>query len=313
MLSLVERKLGQTEILILDSSNYIKVPAPASLLIRQKGFRYQLYCIAKNMSTTHCVLYTACPVEQAKSWNSKRTPKAARDEAVMDALIARYIPDTPFSHFWDTRYFSWLCTNTHTTAAAADSHSPFSIHSYHHLSPLNHINISTHIYHHHQTRRFEEPDFKARWDQPLFTLLPSDDISRIGNDLALALTKPKSMVKPHKSTLPPNLAQSDYLYHVDRETRDIVQAVMDAQTQGWFARLYSSPSTGTLGSFKIKPSDTFRVNLPADRNAGMPELMRLRKQFLSINQQVPGAPADCNIEKVRSNFIEYLNAQFLEE
>ncbi|KAL3894543.1 MAG: hypothetical protein SGCHY_005212 [Lobulomycetales sp.] len=237
VLSLVERKLGQTEILILDSSNYIKVPAPASLLIRQKGFRYQLYCIAKNMSTTHCVLYTACPVEQAKSWNSKRTPKAARDEAVMDALIAR----------------------------------------------------------------FEEPDFKARWDQPLFTLLPSDDISRIGNDLALALTKPKSMVKPHKSTLPPNLAQSDYLYHVDRETRDIVQAVMDAQTQG------------TLGSFKIKPSDTFRVNLPADRNAGMPELMRLRKQFLSINQQVPGAPADCNIEKVRSNFIEYLNAQFLEE
>lgn len=45
--SSVERSLSRNTILICDGLNYIK------------GFRYQLFCVAKNMSTPHCVvLYT---------------------------------------------------------------------------------------------------------------------------------------------------------------------------------------------------------------------------------------------------------------
>ncbi|KAJ1516558.1 hypothetical protein HMI55_001957 [Coelomomyces lativittatus] len=44
MLSAVERLLSPTTLVIVDAMNYIK------------GVRYQLYCIARAMSTPHCVV-----------------------------------------------------------------------------------------------------------------------------------------------------------------------------------------------------------------------------------------------------------------
>ena len=39
----VERALNRRTLVILDGMNYIK------------GFRYQLYCIARSLATAHCV------------------------------------------------------------------------------------------------------------------------------------------------------------------------------------------------------------------------------------------------------------------
>lgn len=44
MLSAVERLLSREDIVIADGMNYIK------------GFRYQLYCVARAISTPHCVV-----------------------------------------------------------------------------------------------------------------------------------------------------------------------------------------------------------------------------------------------------------------
>ena len=44
MLSAVERLLTRDDIVIADGMNYIK------------GFRYQLYCVARGISTPHCVV-----------------------------------------------------------------------------------------------------------------------------------------------------------------------------------------------------------------------------------------------------------------
>lgn len=44
MLSAVERTLSKDDIVIADGMNYIK------------GFRYQLYCVARAISTPHCVV-----------------------------------------------------------------------------------------------------------------------------------------------------------------------------------------------------------------------------------------------------------------
>lgn len=46
MLSAVERLLSREDIVIADGMNYIK------------GFRYQLYCVARAISTPHCVVST---------------------------------------------------------------------------------------------------------------------------------------------------------------------------------------------------------------------------------------------------------------
>lgn len=46
--------------MIADALNYIK------------GFRYQLYCIARAIGTPHCVVQTGVPIDLAKSWNQSR-------------------------------------------------------------------------------------------------------------------------------------------------------------------------------------------------------------------------------------------------
>jgi protein KTI12 len=50
MLSAVERLLTKDDIVIADGLNYIK------------GFRYQLYCIARAIGTPHCVVSGAVVV-----------------------------------------------------------------------------------------------------------------------------------------------------------------------------------------------------------------------------------------------------------
>lgn len=43
-MSEVQREIGQDVVVIVDSTNYIK------------GFRYQLYCLARGVKTIHCVV-----------------------------------------------------------------------------------------------------------------------------------------------------------------------------------------------------------------------------------------------------------------
>jgi protein KTI12 len=59
-LSAVERLLSKDDIVIADGLNYIK------------GFRYQLYCVARALSTPHCVIHAATPLNLVKEWNGLR-------------------------------------------------------------------------------------------------------------------------------------------------------------------------------------------------------------------------------------------------
>jgi len=45
LISVVERLISKDDLIIADGMNYIK------------GFRYQLYCIARAIGTPHCVVY----------------------------------------------------------------------------------------------------------------------------------------------------------------------------------------------------------------------------------------------------------------
>ena len=50
----VDKSLSQNTTVILDSMNYIK------------GYRYELYCIARTAKTPHCVVYLNTPIEVAQ-------------------------------------------------------------------------------------------------------------------------------------------------------------------------------------------------------------------------------------------------------
>lgn len=58
-ISAVKRELSTDTVVILDGMNYIK------------GFRYQLYCEARSLPTTHCVVYVGASEEKCADNNSK--------------------------------------------------------------------------------------------------------------------------------------------------------------------------------------------------------------------------------------------------
>ena len=55
--STVEKSLTTSNIVIADSLNYIK------------GFRYEMFCIARTLQTTITTIYCDTPIEIAKKWN----------------------------------------------------------------------------------------------------------------------------------------------------------------------------------------------------------------------------------------------------
>lgn len=56
--SAVDHALSPDTMIILDSLNYIK------------GYRYELYCIARSQRTPHCVVWVECEQELSNKWNT---------------------------------------------------------------------------------------------------------------------------------------------------------------------------------------------------------------------------------------------------
>ncbi|KAJ2724533.1 kti12, chromatin associated [Coemansia sp. Benny D115] len=91
LLSAVERLVTKDTIVIADTPNYIK------------GLRYQLYCIAREVATTHCVVYCALPVAEARRFNEGRSD--GYSEQLFDALVMRYEEPNSAAR-WDSPLFT---------------------------------------------------------------------------------------------------------------------------------------------------------------------------------------------------------------
>ncbi|EGV61745.1 kti12, chromatin associated [Yamadazyma tenuis] len=93
-ISAVRRDLSRSTFVILDSLAYIK------------GFRYQLFCEAKGVSTPHCVVHVINSKETVKNWNSSVTNEShIWEEDLIDQLCMRY--EEPIdSNRWDSPLFT---------------------------------------------------------------------------------------------------------------------------------------------------------------------------------------------------------------
>lgn len=87
-----ERYLNEECVVILDSLNYIK------------GYRYELYCVAKHLHTPHCVIWCDTPVEVAREWNGSIEPTKRYSNHVFDALVMRFEPPDSRNR-WDFPMF----------------------------------------------------------------------------------------------------------------------------------------------------------------------------------------------------------------
>ncbi|KAL1894921.1 kti12, chromatin associated [Sporothrix stenoceras] len=97
----VKRVLSPRDIVVLDGLNYIK------------GWRYQLACEAKNVSTTSAVLQIGCSVDRARQNNEERlngadsvsTAAEPYSPPNWDNLVFRYEEPNPMTR-WDSPLFA---------------------------------------------------------------------------------------------------------------------------------------------------------------------------------------------------------------
>ncbi|KZT10755.1 chromatin associated protein KTI12, partial [Laetiporus sulphureus 93-53] len=74
----IQRQLRQDTILIVDAMNYIK------------GFRYQMYCAAREAKLRVCTVFVVATPELCKEWNAAREDGHAYAPEILDNLLLRF-------------------------------------------------------------------------------------------------------------------------------------------------------------------------------------------------------------------------------
>ncbi|CAN6445641.1 unnamed protein product [Victoria cruziana] len=90
----VDRSLSKDNIVIVDSLNNIK------------GYRYELWCLARAAGIKYCVVYCDTEVDECRKWNMERGDRGevTYSDKVLDDLIRRF--EKPDSHNrWDYPLF----------------------------------------------------------------------------------------------------------------------------------------------------------------------------------------------------------------
>ncbi|KAL3482225.1 chromatin associated protein KTI12 [Aspergillus californicus] len=225
------RALGRDSFVILDGMNYIK------------GYRYQLWCEAKALGTTCCVVHVGTPIDQCVANNEARIQKKETQSMSQSEEEPTTAPDST------TKPESQPSSTEPQADADADPYPP---------ALLNNLIF-----------RYEEPSMHSRWDKPLFTVPYSDPEPPIADiwsaltgiphpstseqndnvsNLTTALntttlsstasiatstagprpglsTRPRVAIKPHQATAAPATSGSSALYNMEKRTSEIVQAI----------------------------------------------------------------------------------------
>ncbi|KAG9074596.1 hypothetical protein FS749_013815 [Ceratobasidium sp. UAMH 11750] len=100
LLSAIVRDLSKSTILIIDSANYIK------------GFRYQIYCAAREVGVRVCTMHVVATPDMCRQWHQARQEHDRYADATFENLLQRY--EEPNSMVrWDAPLFTvpWLDEN----------------------------------------------------------------------------------------------------------------------------------------------------------------------------------------------------------
>ncbi|KAK4151770.1 chromatin associated protein KTI12 [Chaetomidium leptoderma] len=258
----VKRVLSPRDIVVLDGLNYIK------------GWRYQLFCEAKNVGTGCCVVQvgTGGGVERARGVNLGRLEKRRRKQGVVEGGVEK------------------------EGGEDEEEEEPY--------EPSNWENL---------VFRYEEPNPMTRWDSPLFTLVWDDDeaqarqvFDQIWEAVAGAGRK---VLRPNQSTVQRDKDPGgDYLYVLERETQDIVKKILERQSDEGGGEV-GLPRVNNPGDEKA--DEDLVVELPG-KKVGLPQLQRYRRAFVALNRGGIGLEAVGSLaaKRLREAFVRYLNDAF---
>ncbi|KAI9355055.1 protein KTI12 [Zopfochytrium polystomum] len=143
--------------------------------------------------------------------------------------------------------------------------------------------------------RLEEPDARHRWDRPLLTLLPTDPVAHIADDLVAALLAPAHRPTPNQSTATHPVADTNYLHETDSTVRAVADAVLAAVRDG------AATAAGAAGV--AVPGTGTRVVLPS-KGVSVSEMARMRRQYTTTLNKLE---ARLTRGEVATGFAEYIN------
>ncbi|KAJ7733753.1 chromatin associated protein KTI12, partial [Mycena maculata] len=104
LLTAIQRLMAQDTVLIVDAPNYIK------------GFRYQIYCAAREMKLRVCTVYVVATPELCRERNASRTDGRAYAPETLENLLVRF--EEPSSMVrWDSPLFTVPWTEPDVPAA----------------------------------------------------------------------------------------------------------------------------------------------------------------------------------------------------
>ena len=137
--------------------------------------------------------------------------------------------------------------------------------------------------------RYEAPIGHNRWDSPLFLSLKSLELDCEKVNEALFERKAPP---PNQSTQCQPLSQTNFLHELDRVTKDIIKAILDAQKTGLAMEGDEITVPGTSERFVLA------------KKLNMAELSRAKKQFITYAK----SRAIEDVGKLATMFVQYLNA-----
>lgn len=241
--SAIKRALDRDTLVIADGMNYIK------------GFRYQLYCEAKAVRTTSCVVYVAASAGKCRERNVKGS----------------------------------LDSTSPTTSTASATTSSASPSTYYGDEVLENLMF-----------RFEEPNGMARWDRPLFVVAEEDGEGPWEEvwEALVGTDGKQKVVRPHAATVLKPAAEQGYLYELDKVTSDVVGTIME-----WLQD-HVGEGGGEVRVAQEEVEEKVVVLLPVVPPS-LPQLQRLRRQFIALQRQ-----HGLSKSRIRDLFVDYLNDAF---
>ncbi|KAE8351700.1 chromatin associated protein KTI12 [Aspergillus coremiiformis] len=286
------RLLGKDTFVILDGMNYIK------------GYRYQLWCEAKALGTTCCVVHVGTPIDQCIANNSARTDEPPYPAALLDNLIFRY--EEPSTHSrWDKPLFTVPWTDE--------------------TPPIPDI----------WTALTGIPHPSTVDSTPLATLTTARANTNLSDAASVApstvttggaVRRERPKIKPHLATVQPTSTDSSLLYSMEKRTSAVVAAIRSFVQENPSAEAALAKAGDAADGIRIVvPEVATEVFVPAhvattgstDELGGaggvlaVPRLQRLRRQWISLNRAyVTGNKATLGAEQVGDAFVRYLNGEF---
>ncbi|KAM9108313.1 protein KTI12 homolog [Balaenoptera acutorostrata] len=285
----VERRLSRHEVVILDSLNYIK------------GFRYELYCLARAARTPLCLVYCVRPgglsggprvagadESPSRSVSVSWRPRAEEGGRPLAAGTGVLGEPQAVDSVGNGRAQAEVPKElereeTRTPDSPALVTSEFEKSAEHVSGAFYPPELLEAL-----ALRFEAPDSRNRWDRPLFTLVGLEEPLPL-SEIRAALFENRAP-PPHQSTQSQPLASGTFLHQLDQVTSQVLAGLMEAQ---------KSAVPGDL----LKLSGTTE-HLRFTRPLTMAELSRLRRQFISYTKMHPNNE---NLPQLANMFLQYLS------